>query len=415
MTRNEELWTRMTELGLKQEELADRMSMALETLTGRAGQVSTRTVWNLLHGRTRRPIGRTRVALEMVFNCDASELGFTPSRPAPPQEDDVRRRKLFGAATAAASSVVGPILAKPQVGMSDITRLRSELDRLVLLDDTQGGHQALESAALNGMQLALKWQQSGATQRVRHRLYSVAADYTARAAWACFDGRAFDRAQAHLSQATALAGLSQEGYTQFQSWNIMSMVAHRQGRHADAVAAAEAAQAVAAGRREPLLISLAHARTAVAHAGARDTQPALRSIGRAQEALSRNNSESSRPSWLDFYGAGELSALSAVVQLASGKPAQSEASAHRALAATPPRFRRNRAMVTARLAIAQLRQGDVEQSYATATGVFNILSGTPLPARLRTDLGEYHRALLQRAPTSVQARDWQDRMHEKWS
>jgi hypothetical protein len=50
--------SRMEELGLTQEELAGRMNAALAQITGRPGDVSDRTIRNLLNGTSRRPIGR---------------------------------------------------------------------------------------------------------------------------------------------------------------------------------------------------------------------------------------------------------------------------------------------------------------------------------------------------------------------
>ncbi|MFE7129986.1 hypothetical protein ACFVIM_03930 [Streptomyces sp. NPDC057638] len=299
--------------------------------------------------------------------------------------------------------------------MSDVQRLHHGLEQLVLLDDRNGGHRALEKAALSGVGGALDLQRKGsATQRVRQRLYGVAAEFTGKAAWACFDALQFDQARDHVIRAIELSGMSQDGYVQFQIWNVLSMVAHRQGAPAEAVAAAQAAQAIPLCRRDPLVASLAHARTAVAHSGAWDRQLALRSLGRAQEALAKAD-DAPRPSWLDFYGTAELMGLTAVVQRRFGMAAESEAASHRALAALPGRFRRNRAMVMSGMARAQLSQGDVDLSYETASAVLALMDGTSLPTRLRTALDGYHRDLLRTAPHSVQANEWPDQMRTKGS
>ncbi|MFI6524838.1 XRE family transcriptional regulator [Streptomyces uncialis] len=425
---------------MRQHELAESLNKRIEGFTGRYGTLQDRHIRNWLTGKTRWPQARQRRALEEEFGCELAELGF--QKPPPRSavlvrqafvEGSVKRRRFTTAAAAITAGAAlpdmssaptsggptapaPPVLASSQVGISDVQRLRQDLDHLTLMDDRRGGHKSLEDAAIAGAQRALGLQERSATQRIRKRLHGIGAEYTTRAAWACFDSRDFDRAHSHLARATVLAGMSQDHYAQLSVWNVMSMVSFRQSRHADAIAAAEAAQALVA-RRDPLLASLAHARSAVAHAGAGDRQSALRQLGRAGESLTKTAStlDAPRPSWLDFYGSAELWALSAVVHFELGAPEEAEASAHQALAALPPRFRRNRGLITTRMATAQLQQDDVELSYTTAASVFDIMDGTPLPARMRTALGDYRRELVRRAPTSVQARDWTELMNAKGS
>ncbi|MDX3488375.1 helix-turn-helix transcriptional regulator [Streptomyces sp. ID05-18] len=65
----------MAQLGLTQEQLAERLNDALREITGRPGDTSARAVRNLLNGSSRRPIGRTCAALERVFGCSVEDLG----------------------------------------------------------------------------------------------------------------------------------------------------------------------------------------------------------------------------------------------------------------------------------------------------------------------------------------------------
>ncbi|MGW0762418.1 hypothetical protein ACWD1Y_39100 [Streptomyces sp. NPDC002814] len=126
-------------------------------------------------------------------------------------------------------------------------------------------------------------------------------------------------------------------------------------------------------------------------------------------------SEQERPRWTAFYGQAELDHLAAIVQFSSGRHAHAEAMAHRALAKIPTAFRRNRALATAQLALAQLQQGEAEQATATATDVFTIMASDPLPGRMRTLIGDFHRGLFILAPSASYARDWADRMRTDWS
>ncbi len=418
MGDNAALRARMAALDLTQAELVRRMNDEIQRLTGKLGTVSERTIHNFLAGVTRWPQSKCRAALAAVFGCTAEELGFTPpgaKRPDPP-ERPVRRRTFLTSGPTAAAAVAVPLrIARPTVGTSDVLRLRAGLEMLDALDDHQGGHNALERAALAGARQVLDTQQRGsASERVHRRLFSVAADYTAVAAWSCIDAYELDRAQQHLDRCVTLAGLAQDPIAQFRVWNSIAMLAHQRRRHGDAVAAAHAAQATGITRRDPLFASLAHARTAIGHANRGDRQAALRSISAAGAALTRAQ-DIPRPSWVAFYGSAELHALTAVVRDRVGDAEGAEGASHRALAEIPRQFRRNRALATTRLALAQLHQHDVDQATASASSVFGMMAGAPIPGRMRTLLGDFQRDLFNLAPDSTTAREWADRCRTEWS
>ncbi|MGY0057225.1 hypothetical protein ACWY4P_11765 [Streptomyces sp. LZ34] len=293
-------------------------------------------------------------------------------------------------------------------------RLRSGLDALTALDQKWGGHDGLERAALAGAAETLEKQKLGASQRIRLRLFGIAAEYTTAAAWSALDARQPDRAQALLDKALYLAGMANDPIAELDVWNLYAMLARERGEYADAVGSAQAAQHTAITRRDPLFASLAHARTAVGHSYL-DRQAALRSLGYAHEALDKASFDEPRPSWVAFYGPAELAALTAIIQERIGDPAEAEAASHRALATIPKQFHRNRAMTTARLALAQLHQRDIDQACATASTVFGLMAGHPIPGRLRSLLGDYYRDLMTLAPDASVAQEWGDRYRSEWS
>ncbi|MFD0316583.1 helix-turn-helix domain-containing protein [Streptomyces flavalbus] len=415
MGANAILKSRMEELGLTQEELAGRMNAALAEITGRPGDVSDRTVRNLLNGTCRRPIGRTCVALERVFECPVEDLGFTAPRTMQhPQEDPVRRRSFIASATGTAAAAVPLMAQRRTVGMSDVARVAAGMNALVEADDRQGGHTELERAAVQGRDGALELQQRNASERVRRALYALASEYTAIAAWSCVDARNLDQAQRYLNESATYAGLSQDGPTEARVWVTMSMLASQRRNWPEALAAAQVAQASSAARRDPFFDSLGRVRAALAYAALGEGRDALRHLGSAQDTFARAPAYE-RPRWTAFYGQAELDHLGAIVHNRSGRHAHAEAMAHRALARIPPVFRRNRALATAQLALAQLHQGDIEQATATAAAVFSIMDGAPLPGRMRTLIGDFHRDLLVLAPSTTYAREWADRLRADWS
>ncbi|MET9778491.1 XRE family transcriptional regulator [Streptomyces sp. NPDC006367] len=418
MTGNESLSSVMHENGLTQAELADRVNAHLVS-AGYDGTVGDRTVRNWLTGRTAWPHPRQREALEAVFGRAAEELGFSPParrrRTSNPSEDPVRRRNFLTAVSGTTAAVAVPrVGVPPRVGTSDVLRLRSGLDALMALDDSRGGHEDLERAALAGAAEALGKQKLAATQRIRLRLFSVAADYTATAAWSALDARRSDRAYALLGKALYLAGMAQDSVAELRIWNSYAMLAHQRGERTEAVDSARAAQAAPITRRDPFFASLAHARTAIGHSNLGDRQAAIRSLGHAEEALGKAEPDRPRPSWTAFYGAAELTAMTAIVRDRIGDSAEAEAASHKALGAIPEQFRRNRALATARLALAQLHQRDIDQACATASSVFELMKGSPLPGRMRSLLGDYYRDLITLAPDAAVAQEWGDRYRAEW-
>ncbi|MFF8513530.1 XRE family transcriptional regulator [Streptomyces sp. NPDC015492] len=369
-------------------EVATALNTVITEVTQRTstrGELSEVTIRKWRSGETTWPQSKARMALEQISGRSAADLGFLPpdrrkSRATP--EDPVRRRTLLAlASTASAAALAG---SSPSVGASDVLRLRQQLDTVNALDDQRGGHDRVEKAALTGAQEAVSLQARAATQRTRQRLFALAADFTATAAWSCVDAQERARARTHLDRALYLAGLAQDPALTLRVWNSVSMLAHQQGDHAKALAAGQAAKATPVTRRDPLYASLAHARTAIAHAHLGERRQALRALDLAAASLDRAEPDRPRPSWIAFYGAAELHALTAIVRDRLGDTAYAESASFQALAVLPDSFRRNRALATVRLSLAQLHQGDVDQATATTARVFDEMRGAPLPGRMRS-------------------------------
>ncbi|WP_405444485.1 hypothetical protein OG350_37675 [Streptomyces achromogenes] len=51
----------------------------------------------------------------------------------------------------------------------------------------------------------------------------------------------------------------------------------------------------------------------------------------------------------------------------------------------------------------------------TSEEAFALMSGSPLPGRLRVLLGDFYRDLLTLAPSTTVAREWADRYRSEWS
>ncbi|MER6616295.1 XRE family transcriptional regulator [Streptomyces xantholiticus] len=408
MTENFRLRAAMDQAGYTQAELVEALNKSL-TAAGHRGTISDRTVRYWLTGKSGWPQQRQRDALEAIFGCPAVELGFIPP------EGTLLRRTFLASTTMAGASLPFTPRSTGRVGTSEVAGLRASLESLTGLDDKRGGHTELERAALAGAADCLNKQDRASSQRIRQRLLSLASDFTATAAWSSVDARQLDRADAQLKEALYLARMANDSATEMRVWNSLAMLAHQRKEHGQAVDAGYAAQATSITRRDRLFASLAHARTAVGHANRGDRQAALRSLGFAEDMMGKVDPEMSRPPWIAFYGPAELYALGAIVRHRLGDAAEAEAVSHRALAVLPQKFRRNRALATARLAIAQLHQGDSEQACDTAARVFDLMADAPLPGRMRSLIGDFYRDLLTLAPDAAVAREWGDQYRDQWS
>lgn len=404
------LKARMDELGVTQEEFAARMNHALGQITGRPGDVTDRTVRNLLSGRTRRPIGRTCAALEKVFGCPVEDLGFESPRSAAPREDPLRRRTFMTSATGTAAAAMAPgLIATKRVGQSDVARLEAKLAAIIDQDHRYGGLISIETraSALAGEALSLL-QHGSTSQRVRSRLYATAASFTSSALWAAIDGRRFNEAQRYLDRASTLAVMSGDVTIQFRIWSHAGSLYRHLGRPIDALAANDVARGLSITRRDPLFASLGHARHAAILGLTHDAAAVERAIGQAQSAYGRADVGERRPAWMTaFFDQAEIESLALTAHLALGNYEQAEAHAHRGIARLRPHMVRSRAIATSRLAHAQLGQGECETAVVTASGV---PVAHPRVARMLDDFGAKLRTA---APNSRAARTWDEQIDSR--
>jgi tetratricopeptide (TPR) repeat protein len=415
---NTVLRTRMRAAGMTEAELAEEMNRVLLARTSRSGDYTDRTIRRFLSGQTRWPQSRAQLALATIFRSTAQELGFIdPRKPRQGAEDPVRRRDFASNAIGLAAASVLPLAstsASLRVGMADADRLESAFAQLVHADNQYGGTVNLETRALAFAHHAMELQAVGhATQRVRARLYYLAAAFTGTALWATVDSHEPQRAQRHLDRAMTLAGMSGNREVVLRLWGHAAVLANQQKNRQDALAAGQAGRASSACRTDPLYRSLAAARLAAVQAGAGERTGALRSFELACAAFEQADHAEQRPSWMNFYDRSELDGLGALVMARIGEHDKAEAQLHRTLARLRPEYARNRAFYSAHLALAQLRQGDVEQACTTAIHVLPANNGDTLTGRNDQLLGAFTRELTAKASNSHFTMQWKEQYYKK--
>ncbi|WP_410538123.1 Tat pathway signal protein [Streptomyces sp. KL2] len=314
------------------------------------------------------------------------------------------RRAFLAAATAAGASLATPAAAQQRrLGFADVDRMQAKLTGWTKMEDRYGGTLQLEKHAAALTQETLNLLENGsASSRIRSELYTVAAAFSNSAMWAAIDGRRPREAEQHLNRTVTLAGLSGDPATEFRVWGHASILYKQRGRRADALAATERSRAVVA-RRDPFYVSLALARIGISHAERGDARKARLYLDNAQKAFDRADKNARRPTWIDFYDQAELDHLAMIAHLRMGNHPEAESHAHRSLSGLRPDFERNRALVNANLAVAQLGQGDLEPAVSTARSIPSELAGH---GRVRKILGDFTTRITEIAPRSRETHDW---------
>ncbi|MFE4176878.1 hypothetical protein ACFRR7_33365 [Streptomyces sp. NPDC056909] len=263
---NRKLADRIAELGFSQAELARRVNVEIEFLTGRLGNVTDADVRRWLRGETKWPQERIRLSLERVLSTRAEDLGFVPRRKstAPPEEDPVHRRTFLSAASGSILPVgTSGTSSHGRLGSNDVRRFHQDYVVILRHGDAGRGSQKVENLAVelaSRIQSALSL--STASTRVRDMLHRLAAEVISSAAFASIDASAPQRARAHLDKALTFAGLSRDSEAMYNVWNHMTLTSSQRENHAEAVAGAEVMKRSSIARRDPLYASLGHMRNA---------------------------------------------------------------------------------------------------------------------------------------------------------
>ncbi|CAM5741221.1 hypothetical protein GCM10010298_37100 [Streptomyces microflavus] len=319
----------------------------------------------------------------------------------------MKRRTLVGGIAAAAAAAAAPGTASPRrIGMSDVNRLNKRFAEIIASDHRHGGQPGIEERAAALADEALNLQNAGsATQRVRSSLYASGAAFRSSAMWAAIDGRRYDVAKAHMREAQSLAEMSGDQAIKFRIWSHAGTMYRHMGRPADACAANDVARNLHLTRRDPLFACLGHARQAATLGLTGDTSAVRHALGCAQDALERADPDLARPVWMAaVHDGAELETLALSAHLRLGNFEQAESHAHRSLTLLRPQMQRDRAINTARLAHAQLGQGEADAATATAMKV--PADAATRHARVSRMLQEFGSALRATAPRSTTVQTW---------
>lgn len=305
------LAARIGELGLTEQELADRLNDAVRAVTGVAGKATPRYVRMLLDGTVCWPWPSRRQALEQVLGRPILELGFIPrtrrghcgrdhqpTRPVPavgagqpPVMDPA------GVAGGRVRAVDVPALPSGTVGFADLDRLAAALAQLHDLHGRHGPAGLAAVAARQATRLAAVHDRD-MSGRVRAGLYALIGQWWATAAWLALDNGDEAGAGRHLQRALWPATIVRDPQVDAYVRHVMAALATHGGRHEEAATAASImvrrAAAMPAGR---WVAAAGHLHAAAAHAARGSLPRAELALDAAVEALRAAAAGGQRPPW----------------------------------------------------------------------------------------------------------------------
>ncbi|WP_425834165.1 XRE family transcriptional regulator [Streptomyces fractus] len=415
MYANVRLAARIEQLGFSQAGLARDINVAIERLTGSPGAVTDADVRRWLRYETKWPQDRIRLCIEEVLDASSEALGFIPRRKkshAPSKDGPVQRRAFVNAVGGVSLSLAVPQTGPGRLGVNDVDRFHRDYISILRQDRVVGGTKRVENLAI---ELAMRVQSAVSTgtasSRVRDKLHRLAADAMAAAAFAALDASSPVRARTHLDKAMTLAGLSRDSSTIYRIWDHLMLASSMRENHAEAAASADVMKRSTAARSDPFFSSLGHMRNANALARLNQPADALRALALAEKNFGRSTQAGST-GWIKFYSPAEFDALSSYVWTAVGDHGRAEFCLHRTLSSVPHDMSRDRALFTAHLSLAQVRQGELELGCDTARKASAVLvpgSGSRRTAKTLTRGRELLVASGSKAP---EVTEWIEESHQ---
>ncbi|MFE1319831.1 tetratricopeptide repeat protein [Kitasatospora phosalacinea] len=360
-----------------------------------------------------------RVFRHMWPDRSLAELGFAPrtavrrrapttgpSVPAQPpdaahrsdeENDEVLRRTFLNGGPTAVAAVLGldqappaappppaaaPLPERRRVGAAEVRGVEQAVRDIRLLDDAHGADALFELAgqSLRSAYVLLNdGDYSAATER---RLQSGAGELAISVGWLAHDSNRLTDARSFYSEALATARMARDPHLEAHVFSNSAFLARDAGRPREALRAAQAGQAAAAGLGSDRLLSLLALREASGWALLGDRPACERALSRAYALFERGERPDADPEWMSFYGEAELAGQEAQCWSALGDWDRASTRAERAIGLQEPHFVRNRVLYTAELAHDRLGRGDLAGAGAHGTAAVALL-GQVRSARIR--------------------------------
>lgn len=205
-------------------------------------------------------------------------------------------------------------------------------------------------------------------------MYSATAEQARLASWLCFDAGRHALAQRYTQIALRAAHSAEDRQV---GANVLGFAAYQAGTRGDGVAAEAFSRTALAGGRgalTPAVEGAMHARLGMGRARLGDLSGAAASFETAEGLLTSSDLED-EPDWIYWFTPGDLHGIAGQAYLFANQPRTAVEHLNQAIGGTGEEFTRDRALWLSTTAIAQVLNGDLEESLRTAEDALDILSG----------------------------------------
>jgi hypothetical protein len=351
------------------------------------GALTERTVarWEGADPPLPRPAAQS--VLEALFGVPLHELGFAvPTQRRSPAVD--RRRFLgdAGALTAAAVLAAAADGHGSRVEGGHLRAIDEAMERVYVLDHGAGSRAAQRAAHELAGRITALLSRGSYLDTVGRSLQASLGAVTGHLGWLGYDAGQPDAARSHCLEALHLARMTGDRALEARSLATLSLVALEQGRDWEARSAASTAWDTARGWADPTVRAMLGVREAGALSQAGDHTGARRALSQATANFDRSADGSGSPRWARFFGAGELNQATGAYYLAAGRPTAAVPFLQATLRELGPSYTRNAASYRAKLALALLAAGSVDEACAEAEEVcawLDRVESAKILARLR--------------------------------
>jgi hypothetical protein len=306
-----------------------------------------------------------------------------------------------------APSAVAAALNGDRVTDTMVATVEQRVSTLRTLDDQLGGARLLDQARGDLALVAGLLGGGRYTDRIRLRLYALAARVTHLTGWMAYDAGLRSAGQRYYIG--ALRSARTAGDDAFGAFVLAEMGVHvsEAGRTADRVALITTAIDNAPRTLSPATRCFLHLHKAEAFSRDDDHRAAGMALHHATSLWERGAAEEA-PDWLDWFGEAQLRSTEGKVLLRAGQVERATSSLETSVTSAAPR---DKAVRSSRLAEARLAGGDLEGALDAANHGAELLEDSVSSVRALNRLKEFS-ARLEPHKSVPSVREFRERLHE---
>jgi hypothetical protein len=309
----------------------------------------------------------------LLFELPPDQIGLapTPRLLAECQRlHDVRRRRLLAMRGRLESPFLVPT-SRPASGAPIVEALEAAIRDYWRRDDQFGG-ETLRPAVIGQLDYVMGLFASSMAPETMRRLHLAAAELSRLVGWMFFDARAYDLSRRYFKQAQGLTRDAGDVVSEANVLASMSLQATYEDDPRGALVLVQEAQERSRRAATPRVAAMLAMREAFAHAALGDRVGCHSALARSQRSFERARPGDHDPDWVGYFDETKLIADTGIARSRLGEHREAEPLIRAALEGEEPTSLRLRAFHSYWLALACLRQGEVEQACDAAGGFLSL-------------------------------------------